>query len=136
MDTDLRERFDMFNQGLESLCEEEGCNFINQDHSFRLHNGEVNMGLLDEDGLHLNPQGSLTLVQNMGVDLKPRITSVVAQTIRQNAWHVKTGKNRGKSVPHKNRQARGQYKKPQNHGVKKDNPKVPSVTKTICNGTY
>ena len=52
--------------------------FANHDSWFILPNGEVNHGLLDKDGLHLNAQGRLTLEQNLEVMLKPGVNNIVS----------------------------------------------------------
>ncbi|CAH1788314.1 unnamed protein product, partial [Owenia fusiformis] len=59
------------NAELDSLCDaDEKLNFINNDKTFRLQDGSINDGYLDNRGLHLTYAGSNKLAQNMQLDRK------------------------------------------------------------------
>ena len=56
------------NDGLNVLCQEEGCSFIDNDAIYHLRNGKINMGFFTEDKLHLNRLGTIHLLDNLNID--------------------------------------------------------------------
>ena len=66
-DKNLSEKTKAVNNMLKELCAREGYNFVDNDPSFHLMNGEVNAALLANDGLHLTKRGVDSLLINCGV---------------------------------------------------------------------
>ena len=62
---DFKKVIDETNKKLKDYCDKiTNCHFVNNDGTFKLANGDVNLPLLD-DGHHLSDQGSKQLVKNL-----------------------------------------------------------------------
>ena len=63
---ELKEKREV-NGKLRELCDNDGFNFIDNDPSFHLMNGEINEACLTNDGLHLSKRGVDSLLQNCSI---------------------------------------------------------------------
>ena len=68
-DKDLKEKAKSLNAKLKEMCEQDGFEFVENDLTFHLLNGEVNRALL-QDGLHLTQAGVETLIKNCQIKTK------------------------------------------------------------------
>ena len=66
-DKKLKEKTKGVNEGLKSMCDNDGYHFIDNDPSFHLMNGEINDACLTNDGLHLSKRGLDSLLHTCGV---------------------------------------------------------------------
>lgn len=66
-DKTLSEKAKVVNGMLKDLCTKEGYDFVENDPSFHLMNGEVNDAFLTHDGLHLTKRGVDSLLRNCRV---------------------------------------------------------------------
>lgn len=66
-DKDLKSKTNEVNEKLKELCDKDGYNYVDNDPSFFLMNGDVNEANLTADGLHLTKRGIDSLIKNCGV---------------------------------------------------------------------
>ena len=66
-DDKTQDRIDEMNSAAEAICKKASVSFIENDPSFRLGNGEVNDGFLDQDGTTLNEAGCNKLTRNLSI---------------------------------------------------------------------
>ena len=69
-DKDYKEKTKSLNQELKKMCDTDGFEFIENDPTFHLLNGDVNSALLLDDGLHLAQAGVETLIRNCLIKTK------------------------------------------------------------------
>ena len=58
------------NATLLTVCERKGHIYVDNNPSFHLANGDINVGFLESDGLHLNEAGTKQILSNMGLHIK------------------------------------------------------------------
>ena len=66
-DKNCTEKMKQVNEKLKVLCDRDGHNFIDNDQTFLLMNGDANEAMLTNDGLHLSKRGVDRLLINCGV---------------------------------------------------------------------
>lgn len=66
-DKDLMEATVSLNKDIKDMCNRDGLQFIDNDPTFFLRNGEPNSAFLTQDGLHLSQAGVESLVKNCGL---------------------------------------------------------------------
>ena len=62
-----QQRVEELNTVLQDLAIKAGVNFVSNDKSFRLADGQPNDGYLHNDGIHLNRRGTLRIIGNLGL---------------------------------------------------------------------
>ena len=117
-----------FNAGLQSLCEDKGCVFVDHTQTFTLGDGSVNEGFLLNKGPHLSRAGSNRLAKN----LKLQVKGDDATKRRQNTgFNTRTsGARRGRNY----NQERGCYNCGERNHVSNNCRHGQPVVCTSCNG--
>ena len=64
---DANEKIKQMNTFLESLCQEAGCVFVDNDRNFKYQDGNINESCFDEEEEHLSDFGIKTLLKNIGL---------------------------------------------------------------------
>ena len=72
-DTAMQSRIEQMNSAMENTCKQLNITFIENDPSFRLGDGEINEGFLQEDGSTLNHAGQNKLLKNLHLNGKVKI---------------------------------------------------------------
>ena len=126
-DDHIQDRIDEMNSCIESLCTAQNVTFIENGPSFRLGNGEVNEGFLDEDGVHLNKAGTNKLIKNLHLE----------GHISYKAWNAMSTKQVIKSLKKEPAQKKPQTKPQQDTKVVTKrapcyNCGVPNHTSNVC----
>ncbi|CAH1783380.1 unnamed protein product, partial [Owenia fusiformis] len=67
-----QEKAESINAALQVICEDDNTIFVNNDTTFKLHDGAINEGFLLYDGLHLSKAGTNRLAINMGLKTKAK----------------------------------------------------------------
>ena len=66
-DEDASKKIKQMNTLLESLCQEAGCVFVDNDRNFKYQDGNINESCFDEEEEHLSDFGIKTLLKNIGL---------------------------------------------------------------------
>ena len=97
------EHFASFNAGLQSLCEDKECVFVDHSPTFTLADGSVNEGFLIMKGPHLTRAGTNRLVKNLKLDTtgddvtirRHAQRNIPYQRVVQQNGHAATSRQRG-----------------------------------------
>ena len=93
----VTDRIDSLNAGLQVMCNEEECTFINNDESFKLSNGAANDGYLLSDKVHLSFCGTNRLAKNLAQTIKQGHKDVCRRSnhrAKSNSSHQLPGQKR------------------------------------------
>jgi lysophospholipase L1-like esterase len=60
-----QDKIDQYNSATTGTCKKLGASFVNNDPGFRLADGEINEGFLQDDGIHPNQAGCLKLLKTL-----------------------------------------------------------------------
>jgi hypothetical protein len=91
-DDDVQTRVEQFNSALEAVCKNTNSVFIENDPSFRLGDGDINAGFLQDDGHSLNTPGKDKLLKNL------RLHGLVS-TSKVHPWQTTTRERLWKTQP-------------------------------------
>jgi hypothetical protein len=86
-DTSVQERVEQFNCAVEDICKTNHIQYIDNDLTFRLGNGDINDGFLECDGNNLNKAGQSKLVKNLGLQGAVQITCTESWEQTQSTKH-------------------------------------------------
>ena len=65
-----QQRVEELNTLLQDMTTKAGANFVSNDKSFRLADGQPNDGYLHNDGVHLNNRGTARMIRNLGLVMR------------------------------------------------------------------
>ena len=113
----VTDRIDSLNAGLQVMCNEEECTFINNDESFKLSNGAANDEYLPSDRVHLSYCGTNRLAKNLALTIKQGHNDVCRRSnhrAKSNSSHQLPGQKREGQVA-QGTQWRPHTQKPPSH---------------------
>ena len=82
-DDEAQKRIEIINANLSTIATDAGTQFVNQDNTFKLHNGTPNDGYLVSDGKHLSFKGTNKLCLNMKIPLNSNANGDVCKRKNQ-----------------------------------------------------
>ena len=110
-----QQRVDSLNAALTTVAVNAGVTFIDNNATFRLHNGDPNDGYLSSDGLHLSKQGTNRIVKNLKVPIKVQHQKDVTKSVKPTNHSPKSWVRSGQE-PHR-RTARQDQPRNDNSGI-------------------
>ena len=112
-----QQRVEELNTVLQDMTTKAGANFVSNDKSFRLADGQPNDGYLHNDGVHLNNRGTARMIRNLGLVMRSACEDTEGrqlaaadetdwQTVRPRTTHAKP---RRKPQPEHNTREEGHF---------------------------
>jgi hypothetical protein len=99
---------------LQNIANDENCYFVDNDTSFRLLSGSINIKLYRNDGIHLNELGTEKLANNLDI-VKKVLSSdnnFTQKTVRESVSNVKIDRSKQGNKLYNDKQSNGKF---QNH---------------------
>ena len=93
-DTGRQSRVSALNAALITVANDTGATYVDNDQTFKLADGQINDGYLQNDGLHLSKNGTNSLFRNLKLTVKTEHSTVVTRSQRQNQYWPNANRNR------------------------------------------
>ena len=120
---------------LQNIANDENCYFVDNNKSFRLLSGSINIKLYRNDGIHLNELGTEKLAKNLDIAKKVHSSdnNFTQKTVREYVSNVKIDRSKQGNKLYNDKQSNGKFQNHSSHNDRSNDFSVDSSAHVYSN---